>query len=66
MPIASSIRAMDIVIDHLEGAVCRGAVDNQVRNIRIILLEYAVECALQYLRSLIGDGDICNGHDIAS
>ena len=62
MTIISRIRTLNIVIDHLDGTISRGPIDNQVRNIGIILLEHAVECALQHFRGLIGNGDVGDGH----
>ena len=64
MAVVGSIRAPDVVIDNLKGAVCGSPVDNQMYDIAIILLKHAVECALQHLSGIVGYRDVSNDHCI--
>ena len=58
MTTVGRIRTFDIVVDHLDGTIGRGAVNDQMRNLRIVLLKHTVKRTLKYLRSLVGDSDV--------
>ena len=58
------VRATDIVVDHLQGTVSRGSVDNEVGDEGIVLREYAVEGALQDGGGIVSDSDIGDGHSL--
>ena len=60
MAVFCGIRTFDIIVHQIDGTIRRGTVNDQVSDLRIVLLKHAVECALHNLRSLISDGDVGN------
>ena len=58
MAVLGRVRSGDVIIYQLQGVVGRCTVNYQVHDVGIVLAEHAIECALQHLGGVIGDGNV--------
>ena len=64
MATISSIRTFDIIINNVERAIGRSAINNQMDNIWIILRQNTVERTPQNSSSIVGDCNVGKSHSL--
>ena len=58
MTVLGGVRSGDVIVDKLQCIVGRCTIDNEMHDVRVVLLEHAVECALQHLGGIECDGNV--------